>query len=72
LLNLKSVEQAVNDILPPKEQVLPAARTEAGERALTPANNKDVVSKPTLRLLSDFMDGSKRNELRKDKRQRPE
>jgi hypothetical protein len=72
LSKAKVSEQAAKSVLPPKEQVLPAARTEAGERALTPANNKDVVSKPTLRLLSDFMDSSKRNELRKDKRQRPE
>jgi hypothetical protein len=40
---------------PPKEQVL-AARTEAGARALTPANNKEVVNKPAVREYKSFQD----------------
>jgi hypothetical protein len=49
LLKAKVSEQAAKSVLPPKEQVLPAARTEAGERALTPANNKEVVNRPAVR-----------------------
>jgi len=60
LSKAKVSEQAAKLVLPPKEQVLPAARTEAGERALTPANNKEVVNNPAVREVSIFMISSKR------------